>query len=91
MARQLIRTSDGTLVPFGLSCAHLWQNVGLGYFAVFQPGEEQPDYYCEECYDRLLENQPVTLDRCCMYCAKELLARHILLGEVESSDPQGAA
>ena len=85
MANKLVRTRDGTLVPYGVFCNHLWFETGLHYYAVFQPGEEQPDCYCEECYERLQQGHQMRLGRCCLYCAREVLARHILVGEVEAS------
>ncbi len=82
---KLMRTPDGTLVPYGFFCDHLWTETGLRYYAVFRAGEEQPDCYCEFCYERLLQNRPVPAGPCCLHCVKKLLARHILIREVEAS------
>ena len=32
-------------------------DTGLGYYAVFRPGEEQADYFCKHCFSRLSKNE----------------------------------
>lgn len=85
MTKRLMRGGDGTLVPYGLTCDHLWREIGLGYYSVFLPGEEQANCYCEKCFERLLLGQQVCVCPCCLCCAKALLANHHLIKEVEAS------
>lgn len=84
MAKNIMRSSDGSLVPFGMCCGHLWTKPGLKYYAVFHVGEEQPDYYCEQCYQQLQAGEKVTVSECCLHCAKTVLKRHELIGQVDA-------
>ncbi|MBI3463155.1 MAG: hypothetical protein HY000_08870 [Planctomycetes bacterium] len=85
MAKKVFQTPDGSLVAYGLCCQHLWAQAALRYYAVFRPGEEQCDYYCESCFENFQHNLPVPLGRCCVNCAKELRAKHFLIQEIELS------
>ena len=87
MAQRLIRTEDGSVVAYGFCCFHLYMDRGLGYYAVFRPGEEQADYFCEHCFSRLSKNEMIAVERCCPCCVSQILACHHLLYELEMELP----
>ena len=87
MAQRLIRTKDRRVVAYGFCCFHLCVDEGLGYYAVFRPGEEQADYFCEHCFSRLSQNETIAVDRCCPCCVGRILASHRLIYELEMELP----
>ena len=87
MLQRLIRKEDGSVVVYGLCCRHLWMGTGLDYYTVFRPGEEQADYFCEYCFNRLSIYETIAMERCCPCCVSWMLASHRLIDEIEMELP----
>ena len=89
MPRKLLRARDGTRVPYGFCCRHLYTDASLGYYAVLQLGEEQADYFCDGCYAKLAKQKPIPVQPCCLHCVQQVLSRHSLVAEVETNYGSG--
>ncbi len=89
MPRKLLRARDGTMVPYGFCCPHLYTDASLGYYAVLQLGEEQADYFCDGCYAEFAKQKPIPVQPCCLQCVQQVLSRHCLVADEETNYGSG--
>lgn len=95
MTQEMIDCKAHGQLPYSITCKHLIEQAGLGYFAIEAEDDDPAQVWCEEC-DAVLAQEKGWTDTAdaqagwklvCAACCADILETHTLVSWVEGKYP----